>query len=46
MDIKTKAVKDITPIFLGGAETINTPSSSPDAGELPLLVIQLNKKIF
>lgn len=30
MDIKTKAVKDITPVFYGGAGTINTPSWSPD----------------
>ena len=31
MDIKTKAIKDITPVFFGGAGTINTPSWSPDS---------------
>jgi len=30
MDIKTKTIKDITPVFYGGAGTINTPSWSPD----------------
>ncbi|TWJ03191.1 WD40 repeat protein [Mucilaginibacter frigoritolerans] len=31
MDLKTKTVKDITPVFYGGAGTINTPSWSPDS---------------
>ena len=31
MDIKTKAITDITPVFYGGAGTINTPSWSPDS---------------
>ncbi len=31
MDPGTKAVKDITPVFYGGAGTINTPSWSPDS---------------
>lgn len=31
MDPKTKAVKDITPVFYGGTGTINTPSWSPDS---------------
>ena len=31
MDPKTKVVKDITPVFYGGAGTINTPSWSPDS---------------
>jgi len=30
LDVKTKAVKDLTPVFFGGAGTINTPSWSPD----------------
>jgi len=34
MDIKTKNVKDITPIFFGGAGTINTPSWSPDGKKI------------
>ena len=31
MDVKTKIIKDITPVFFGGAGTINTPSWSPDS---------------
>lgn len=31
MDIKTKVIRDITPVFFGGAGTINTPSWSPDS---------------
>jgi TolB protein len=31
MDPKTKAIKDITSVFYGGAGTINTPSWSPDS---------------
>jgi len=34
MDPKTKAVKDITPVFYGGAGTINTPSWSPDSRKI------------
>jgi TolB protein len=34
MDPKTKAVKDITPVFYGGAGTINTPSWSPDSKKI------------
>jgi len=34
MDIKTKTVKDITPVFFGGAGTINTPSWSPDSKKI------------
>jgi TolB protein len=34
MDVKTKAVKDITPVFFGGAGTINTPSWSPDSKKI------------
>jgi Tol biopolymer transport system component len=30
MDVKTKKITDITPVFYGGAGTINTPSWSPD----------------
>jgi TolB protein len=30
MDLTTKGIKDITPVFYGGAGTINTPSWSPD----------------
>ncbi len=31
MDPDTKAVRDLTPVFFGGAGTINTPSWSPDS---------------
>jgi len=31
MDVKTKAITDITPVFYGGAGTINTPSWAPDS---------------
>jgi Tol biopolymer transport system component len=34
MDIKTKYVKDITPVFFGGAGTINTPSWSSDSKKI------------
>ncbi|HWB28707.1 MAG TPA: hypothetical protein VG738_24710 [Chitinophagaceae bacterium] len=31
MNLATKEVKDLTPVFFGGAGTINTPSWSPDS---------------
>jgi len=31
MDVKTKKVKDITPVFFGGQGTMNVPSWSPDS---------------
>ena len=34
LDPKTKAVKDITPVFYGGAGTINTPSWNPDSRKI------------
>ena len=34
MDINTKAVKDITAVFFGGAGTINTPSWSPESRKI------------
>jgi TolB protein len=34
MDPETKAIKDITPAFFGGAGTINTPSWSPDSEKI------------
>ena len=34
MDVTTKTVKDITPVFFGGAGTINTPSWSPDSKKI------------
>lgn len=34
MDIKTKTASDMTPVFFGGAGTINTPSWSPDSKKI------------
>ncbi len=34
MDVKTKAITDITTVFYGGAGTINTPSWSPDGKKI------------
>ena len=34
MDTKTKTIKDITPVFFGGAGTINVPSWSPDSKKI------------
>ena len=34
LDVKTKSVRDITPVFFGGAGTINTPSWSPDSRKI------------
>lgn len=37
LDIKTKAIKDITPVIFGGAGTINTPSWSPDSKKVAFI---------
>jgi TolB protein len=37
MDPKTKAVKDLTPVFYGGAGTINTPSWSADSRKVAFI---------
>lgn len=34
MNLKTKAIKDITPVFYGGQGTINVPSWSPDSKKI------------
>ncbi|SFE83456.1 TolB family protein [Spirosoma endophyticum] len=34
MNTKTKAIKDITPVFYGGQGTINVPSWSPDSRKI------------
>jgi TolB protein len=39
---KTKAVKDITPVFYGGAGTINTPSWSPNSKKLAFVSYSVN----
>ena len=42
MDPKTKVVKDITPVFYGGAGTINTPSWSPDSRKVAFVSYSVN----
>jgi TolB protein len=42
MASKTKVVKDITPVFYGGAGTINTPSWSPDSKKVAFVSYSLN----
>jgi TolB protein len=42
MDPTTKAVKDITPMFYGGAGTINTPSWSPDSKKVAFVSYAVN----
>jgi TolB protein len=37
MDVKTKNIRDITPVFFGGAGTINTPSWSPDSKKVAFI---------
>jgi TolB protein len=34
MDVKTKAIKDLTPVFFGGQGTINVPSWSADSKKI------------
>jgi len=34
MDLKTKVIRDITPVFFGGQGTINVPSWSPDSKKI------------
>jgi Tol biopolymer transport system component len=31
MNLKTRKIKDVTPVFFGGQGTINVPSWSPDS---------------
>jgi len=42
MNLKTKAIKDITPVFYGGAGTINTPSWSPDGKKIAFVSYSVN----
>ena len=37
MNIKTKAIKDLTPVFFGGQGTINVPSWSPDSRKIAFI---------
>ncbi|NDV16719.1 hypothetical protein GO009_11840 [Muricauda sp. TY007] len=42
MNIETKAIKDITPVFFGGQGTINVPSWSPDSKKLAFVSYSVN----
>ena len=42
MNLQTKAVKDITPVFYGGAGSINTPSWSPDSQKAAFVSYSVN----
>lgn len=41
MNLETKVIKDITPVFLGGQGTINVPSCSPDSKKIALMIYSL-----
>jgi Tol biopolymer transport system component len=42
MNPKTKAIKDATPVFLGGQGTINVPSWSPDSKKIAFVSYSVN----
>lgn len=42
MNLKTKAIKDITPVFYGGQGTINVPSWSPDSKKIAFVSYSVN----
>jgi TolB protein len=42
MDPKTKGVRDLTPVFFGGAGTVNTPSWSPDSRKVAFVSYSVN----
>ncbi|MFZ9687444.1 MAG: TolB family protein [Chitinophagaceae bacterium] len=42
MNLETKAIKDITPIFYGGQGTINVPSWSPDSKKIAFVAYSVN----
>jgi Tol biopolymer transport system component len=43
MDTKTKAIRDITPVFYGGQGTINVPSWSPDSKKIAFVSYAVKK---
>ncbi len=43
MNLETKAIKDITPVFFGGQGTINVPSWSADSKKIAFVSYFLNK---
>lgn len=42
MNIETKVIRDITPVFFGGQGTINVPSWSPDSKKLAFVSYSVN----
>ncbi|ASV29760.1 TolB family protein [Maribacter cobaltidurans] len=42
MDVETKEIRDITPVFFGGQGTINVPSWSPDSKKLAFVSYSVN----
>jgi Tol biopolymer transport system component len=42
MDLETKEIRDITPVFFGGQGTINVPSWSPDSKKLAFVSYSVN----
>lgn len=42
MNLKTKDIKDITPVFFGGQGTINVPSWSPDSKKVAFVSYSVN----
>lgn len=42
MNLETKAIKDITPVFFGGQGTINVPSWSPDSKKVAFVSYSVN----
>lgn len=42
MDVATKEIRDITPVFFGGQGTINVPSWSPDSKKLAFVSYSVN----
>jgi len=42
MNLKTKAIKDVTPVFYGGQGTINVPSWSPNSKKIAFVSYSVN----
>ena len=42
MNLKTRDIKDITPVFFGGQGTINVPSWSPDSKKVAFVSYSVN----
>lgn len=42
MNVETKEIKDITPVFFGGQGTINVPSWSPDSQKVAFVSYSIN----